>query len=293
MHKVKGLEYDMVIVTPSQSSLPLIKNHSLAEKNQSRFGKYLDSFAQNKSAEPNTPLAVDELADVAEERRLYYVAYTRARKYLYVYYGERELALDQNRRFIAPNEQIMWSEKDEALDKYVLSFNANNEQAGIDDYIAQLVKPHDPVVLFINGSRCHIFHQTDYQSPWHIIGMLSSNSELKRQMQNYGVRQLDGLFISNIVAWTYEDTIKSDIKAVTDKWNELNAQKQQSRYSRYNTPISNANPQQMPDFTNPSVRSDFAQYYKVPQYAIYWSNAAIKKGYCYLITLAGRGTPHQ
>lgn len=292
MHKVKGLEYDMVIVTPSQSSLPL-KNHSLAEKNQSRFGKYLDSFAQNKSAEPNTPLAVDELADVAEERRLYYVAYTRARKYLYVYYGERELALDQNRRFIAPNEQIMWSEKDEALDKYVLSFNANNEQAGIDDYIAQLVKPHDPVVLFINGSRCHIFHQTDYQSPWHIIGMLSSNSELKRQMQNYGVRQLDGLFISNIVAWTYEDTIKSDIKAVTDKWNELNAQKQQSRYSRYNTPISNANPQQMPDFTNPSVRRDFAQYYKVPQYAIYWSNAAIKKGYCYLITLAGRGTPHQ
>ena len=111
-------------------------------------------------------------------------------------------------------------------------------------------------------------------------------------MQNYGVRQLDGLFISNIVAWTYEDTIKSDIKAVTDKWNELTMPKQQSSDSRYNTPIHNANPQPMPDFTNPSVRSDFARRYNVPQYVIYWSDAAIKKGYCYVVTLAGRGTPH-
>lgn len=296
MHKVKGLEYDMVLITPSQTNLPLTDHNSIIRQEPyqlTRFNRnnYKNNFNQAQIDAHQIPLTADEIADIEEEKRLYYVAYTRARKFLCAYYGDRELALAHTQRYVAPDSQIMWSEKEEKLENYVISFNANNEQFGADNYIAEMVKPHDPVFIEKRGRACFICHQTSGYPPYQ-IGMLSSNSEIKRQMQNYGVRQLDGLFISNIVAWTYEDTIKSDIKAVTDKWNELTMPKQPSSDSRYNTPIYNANPQPMPDFTNPSVRSDFARRYNVPQYVIYWSDAAIKKGYCYVVTLAGRGIPH-
>ncbi|MDF7824083.1 UvrD-helicase domain-containing protein [Pontiellaceae bacterium B12227] len=62
VHKVKGLEYDSVIIMPSEESFP---------------------FMSDGDVKP-------ELVDSAEEARLYYVAMTRARDHLCIGWGVRE-----------------------------------------------------------------------------------------------------------------------------------------------------------------------------------------------------------
>ena len=69
MHKVKGLEFDAVIIPASYTNLPL------------------------NDSELNTLNNLEYRELVEEERRLMYVAYTRAKYRLVVYYGERESAL--------------------------------------------------------------------------------------------------------------------------------------------------------------------------------------------------------
>ena len=82
MHKVKGLEFDVVITTPSFAGLPL-RPHREYEKGEN----------------PN----VDDLADMNEERRLMFVAYTRAKKRLIIYKAERERALSHSSIYLAPD----------------------------------------------------------------------------------------------------------------------------------------------------------------------------------------------
>ena len=67
MHKVKGLEFDAVIITPSYQPLGYDRDGNLEEHWQDLIG---------------------------EERRLYYVAYTRAKKRLYAYRYPRELNVE-------------------------------------------------------------------------------------------------------------------------------------------------------------------------------------------------------
>ena len=62
IHKVKGLEFDNVIIMPSKASFPFSQNAS-------------GSFSKD---------------DIAEESRLYFVAITRAKNKLYMGWGERE-----------------------------------------------------------------------------------------------------------------------------------------------------------------------------------------------------------
>lgn len=68
IHKVKGLEYDRVVIMPSEDS----------------FGTYGESGRSKPSAEVE--------ADAAEEARLFYVAMTRAKKRLWYFWGNRERA---------------------------------------------------------------------------------------------------------------------------------------------------------------------------------------------------------
>ena len=71
IHKVKGLEFDAVIVPPSEREFP-----------------YCSNLEEDVSTN-------DFSALLHEERRLYYVAYTRAKKLLCAYIGNRELAIKQ------------------------------------------------------------------------------------------------------------------------------------------------------------------------------------------------------
>ena len=276
MHKVKGLEYDMVLIPPSTCNLPLINHNYIRSTNQQeRFDRNrCADYAQAQWVAQNLPLTADEQADIEEERRLYYVAYTRARKFLCAYYGDREMALALKRRYVAPEELSLWSEKDDSIDNYVISFNANQEQIGCDNYIAQCVQRNDPVLIVRRGSVCLIKHNA------YTIGMLSSNSALKRQMRDNNVMCLEGLFISDILVWTYQDTINSDIRQIQEAWT-------QQASMQHNTSMPT-----MPDLHNPSVRNDVAQQLRVHLYEPYWCPTARTKGYCYLVTLAGRGTPH-
>ncbi len=305
MHKVKGLEYDLVLIPPSSADLPLMSHDYLKpEPGQPHFikGSY-GSNEQEQWAAHTLPLSADEQADLAEERRLYYVAYTRARKYLYLYYGERERALDENRRFITPDSQLLWSENDDSVDNYVISFNASAARAGINDYIARHVKVHDPVLIVAQGDQCYIQHQAQAQTsaqalrpgygcgaqygaqasaPLITIGRLSAKSKIRAQMQAHHVATLTGLFVSTVVVWTYEDTVKADIKRLQE------AMTQQHSF----TPQLQGLKQEELDLSDAQLRAALAARLNVPLFAPYWAPEVAARGYCYLVVLAGRGTPH-
>lgn len=288
MHKVKGLEYDMVLLPPSQADLPLMSHdyvrpeHGLPKFERSRYY----SWEQACQAAQQLPLGQDERADLAEERRLYYVAYTRARKFLYVYYGERERALDRGTRYLSLEQQVLWSENDDSVDNYVISFNATTARMGANDYIARQVKPHDAVLIVAQGEQCYIQHQAQnpYGSPapWFTIGRLSQKSKIRAQMLQHRVGFLSGLFISNIVVWTYEDTVKSDIKRLQDA---LTAQ-------HMSLGTLNGLKLEDIDLSDPKIRAELAARLNLILYAPYWAHETQTRGYCYLVTLAGRGTPH-
>lgn len=78
MHKVKGLEFDAVIITLSVTSLP---------------------FNPTEDIDISLPLSNSDIEQIEEERRLLYVSYTRAKKFLFVYKGYRELAVETYKDF--------------------------------------------------------------------------------------------------------------------------------------------------------------------------------------------------
>ena len=101
-------------------------------------------------------------------------------------------------------------------------------------------------------------------------------------MLHHRVGFLSGLFISNIVVWTYEDTVKSDIKRLQDA---ITAQ-QMSQGSLNGLKLEDV------DLSDPKVRAELAARLNLILYAPYWAHETQSRGYCYLVTLAGRGTPH-
>ncbi len=202
MHKVKGLEFDVVITTPSFANLPL-RSHR----------EYIEGAAPD----------VDDLADFAEERRLVFVAYTRAKKRLLIFKGERERALLQNSLYCAPDYPVLrYTEPKPGLDKYYLSYTAqdymfNNKR--IDSYICNNVKKDDPVEIR-RGDQYGNYYITHNG---HFIGRLSNKSNIMLRAKEDGKSLLKDFFISNIFVWTFEDTIAYDRANNTNfaaKWSE-------------------------------------------------------------------------
>ena len=199
MHKVKGLEFDVVITTPSFANLPL-RPHREYEEGQA-------------------PL-VDDLADMDEERRLMFVAYTRAKKRLYIYKSDRERALMQSSIYLAPDyPALRYTEPKPGLDKYYLSYTAQNHIfERVDSYVLNNIKKDDPVEIKEDqyGNTC-IIHNGNY------IGRLSSKSNIRIRAKEDKKEYLREFFVSNVFVWTYEDTIAYDLANNTDfasKWSE-------------------------------------------------------------------------
>lgn len=191
MHKVKGLEFDVVVTTPSFSGLPLRPHR------------------ENKQ---NVAPQDDDLADMEEERRLMYVAYTRAKKRLYIFKSAREFALDNNLIYPAPEiSALKYTEVDPELKKYYLSYTA---QQGVfaysNSYIAECVKKDDPVVVSCdNYNNYFIMHKsTDFRNT--SVGRLSSKSSILQRASTDNVHELCDFYVSSISVWTYEDTLRSD-----------------------------------------------------------------------------------
>jgi len=192
MHKVKGLEFDVVITTPSFAGLPL-RPHREYEKGEN----------------PN----VDDLADMNEERRLMFVAYTRAKKRLIIYKAERERALSHSSIYLAPDyPALRYTEPKPGLDKYYLSYTAQSRIfENVDSYVLNQIKKDDSVhIVRDQYGNYFIVHNGHY------IGRLSSRSTIRYRAEEDGKTLLNDFFVSNVFVWKYEDTLASDRANNTD-----------------------------------------------------------------------------
>ena len=188
MHKVKGLEFDVVITTPSFSNLPLV------------FHRQYEKDTEHIPME-------DDYADMEEENRLMFVAYTRAKKSLYIFKGEREYSLANRSIYISPDyEALRYTEPKAGMDKYYLSFTALNSAFSTNNYIRNNVKKDDSVEVKVGDQwgNYYIVHNERY------IGRLSKNSTILNRAKENGISSLCNFFVSNIFVWTYEDTLDSD-----------------------------------------------------------------------------------
>jgi hypothetical protein len=197
MHKVKGLEFDAVIITPSVASLP---------------------FNPKEDINPMQPLLKEDKEQIEEERRLLYVAYTRARKYLFVYKGDRELAIEEMKRFASREDQWGIREREIGLGNYNIGYSAgynfmNNKS------IAYNVQKNDPVsIKRYNGIKNGVpFSTFNIEHNGIIIGQLSKKSNIARQMDEKKINLLNGFFVSDVFYWTYEDTIAVDKRIEKEK----------------------------------------------------------------------------
>ena len=186
MHKVKGLEFDVVITTPSFASLPLRPHREYVEGDNPDVG---------------------DIADMNEERRLMFVAYTRAKKRLIIYKAERERALSQSSIYLAPDyPALRYTEPKPGLDKYYLSYTAQSRIFEyVDSYVLNHIKKDDPIdIVRDQYGNYFIVHNGHY------IGRLSSRSTIKYRAAEDGKTLLKDFFVSNVFVWTYEDTLASD-----------------------------------------------------------------------------------
>ena len=203
MHKVKGLEFDAVFITPSLANLPL-KPHRVYNVGE--------------------PLQEDDLADIAEERRLLFVAYTRAKKYLHVYKGEREKAVEDQNIYLQPTQAVVYSDKEPSMDKYFLSYTAIENYFQLNEYIMNNVRKDDEVLVIEYHDKYYILHGNYY------IGRLSDNSDIVRNARANHIQKLRGFHISDICVWTLDDSSKYDETHSTDFtqrfWCQLAREKQ-------------------------------------------------------------------
>lgn len=203
MHKVKGLEFDVVITTPSTANLPTSRHH------------------QYEQSEPPQP---DDMADMEEERRLTYVAYTRAKKRLYIFKGDREHALDKGAIYSNAEPEHRYAETKPGLNNYFLSFLANDYLFKTTmPYVMNNVKKDDPVDVC--RDRCGNYVIRHNNNP---ICSLSKNSTIRNRAARENIPLLTGFYVSSIAVWTLNDTVSSDDAEGTDfqkYWSE--AAKQQ------------------------------------------------------------------
>lgn len=191
MHKVKGLEFDAVIITPSVTSLP---------------------FSPFDLVSVTDPLTKEDKEQIEEEQRLLYVAYTRAKKSLVVYQGEREHAVERMTRFESREDQWGLRERKAGLENYNIGFNANYNFSG-NRSIMLNVRKNDPVSVQLECGRTRagqVFYICNVKHNGVTIGQLSQNSTIAKKMKDDNIRLLNGFFVSEVFYWTYEDTVAAD-----------------------------------------------------------------------------------
>lgn len=191
MHKVKGLEFDAVIITPSVTSLP---------------------FNPTEDIDESIPLSPKDIEQIEEERRLLYVAYTRAKKYLFVYKGNRERAVENMQRFTSLEDQWGIRERNVGLDNYNIGFNAGFNFNG-NKAIAYNVRKNDPVVIKRHIGMTKFGQQFTTYNIIHngsIVGQLSRSSSIDHRMRTNNIELLTVFFVSDVFYWSYQDTLDAD-----------------------------------------------------------------------------------
>lgn len=185
MHKVKGLEFDAVVITPSYQPLGYDRDGNLEEHWQDLIG---------------------------EERRLYYVAYTRAKKRLYAYRYPRELKVEASACYwpSVQLQQKLGHSFDQGLDKFNMSFTVSN--FAVNEMIRSRISKNDNVYLQRNrfGDGWNVMYVDKTNGQIRQIGALSKGENWYVNRACQGVSRIDGLFVSDVYVWRYEDTLRTD-----------------------------------------------------------------------------------
>ena len=184
MHKVKGLEFDAVVVTPSDQSVGYKPNGTLEQN-------YADMLE--------------------EEKRLYFVAYTRAKKLLYSYQSPREMAMAQGRPYMPCDNlrQCNVISFREGIKKLYINYTARFYNASI--VLATQLQKDDPIVLRRNSNGydwdlCFVGQNGHYIQ----VGQLAKGERNMLNRRATDLNTIHGLFVNDIFVWRYEDSLRSD-----------------------------------------------------------------------------------
>ncbi len=191
MHKVKGLEFDAVVVTPSVSSLP---------------------FDPTKDVDVNVPLTDYDKECIEEERRLLYVAFTRARKFLMAYLGKRENAVLNMLKYAGEDDALGVRERHPGLDNYNIGFNAGYNFVNNRKIVNQVAKNAQVSIQRRDAQTKtgQVFHVFNVVCNNMTVGQLSKSSSIAKAMEESGQYSLNGYFVSDVYYWTYQDSVLAD-----------------------------------------------------------------------------------
>ena len=178
MHKVKGLEFDAVLLPPSFAD----------------FG--IDLY----SGRPAFNLA--EL--VEEERRLLYVAYTRARYRLVIISYDREAAVVQGQAYsLAGKEQKLGRIVKPGIAKLFIGWGARETNFSAHNLIRDILKVGASVTLQKDaGGTWRLLHKGT------VIGQLRKDAFQKEPH----LEKVEGLAVAAIVCYTLDESEKYDAK---------------------------------------------------------------------------------
>ena len=196
LHKVKGLEYDVVVMPASFQPLP---------------------FEPNIRANASTE---DIAGMIEEERRAYYVGMTRARNRLIRYEWRREKCLQKGSKFDRrgkAREQLGVPLDADAFAGHVAISRCANKRflqttGGFETcqeylrYMSTDVQSGDPLTLQQSGRKWYVQHGEV------IIAQLSRHisARLNGASSQYGDLNAHGAVVSDVVRYTYEDAKEYD-----------------------------------------------------------------------------------
>jgi ATP-dependent DNA helicase RecQ len=180
MHKVKGVEYDAVIIPASLSNLP------------------------------QKPVSVDKIKSyIEEERRVYYVAYTRAKKRLLAIKYDRENAIDNGTNFTFNTQLIKKKygfKVEEGIDKFTMFWSASPNGGISFNHIRDKVKIGDAIEIkeFMEGF--FVLHNE--------IRIAKISNTMSKKMKD--MQQMKGFVVSSVYVNTYDETLMSDENSKKD-----------------------------------------------------------------------------
>jgi hypothetical protein len=189
MHKVKGIEYDAVIIPPSFSNLP-------------------QKIERNSDDTLKIPVDLEDIYE--EERRLYYVAYTRAKFKLIIINWKRELALNSSKPTICEVfskdqvENSLGILLEEGIDKFTLYWGASDFGRGSFETIKNHVRIGDEVLLKNDVIGANHF-RVAYVNGLKVAQLRKSIAE---ELSNKG--DINGYIVSSVYTHTYDETVRSD-----------------------------------------------------------------------------------
>ena len=192
IHKIKGLEFDCVIIPASTCPIGFNnENMSEGEKNM-------------------------------EERRLMYVAFSRAKYMLYYYEGDRERSIKENTAYAGINGQCYANDGQSKVDIGLLVQNWLRDN---NDYVRQSVKINDAITLKQHNNYCYkndkpkwfIYHGQENK----IIGCLAQNNELLEKLYNSNKTVVEGLYVKSVNIITKEESEKQSLENEGHDWNGI------------------------------------------------------------------------